>query len=160
MTAAIIVFVLTYLVLAIGRLPGFRVDRTGAAIIGATLMLAFNVLSVQEAYAAIDYDTIMLLFGMMIVVANLRLSGFFSAVGAWVVEHAHGPLVLLSGIVLVCSAPLISGTQLDRSATNSSLNGFACSSASLPSSTPAFTTLFGPNACPSRYSVDPQSPQK
>ena len=76
MTAAIIVFLLTYLVLAIGRLPGFRVDRTGAAIIGATLMLAFNVLSVEEAYAAIDYDTIMLLFGMMIVVANLRLSGF------------------------------------------------------------------------------------
>src|SRR5690349_14199852 len=99
MTAAIIVFVLTYLVLAIGRLPGFRVDRTGAAIIGATLMLAFNVLSVQEAYAAIDYDTIMLLCGMMIVVANLRLSGFFAQVSAWVVRHAPRPVVLLAGII-------------------------------------------------------------
>ena len=38
---------------------------------------------------------------MMIVVANLRLSGFFAAVSAWVVDHAHAPLVLLSGIVLV-----------------------------------------------------------
>src|SRR5215471_10700970 len=101
MTAAIVVFVLTYLVLAIGRLPGFRVDRTGAAIIGAGLMLAFNVLSMEEAYAAIDYDTIMLLFGMMIVVANLRLSGFFALVSAWVVRHAHRPIVLLSSIVLV-----------------------------------------------------------
>jgi Na+/H+ antiporter NhaD/arsenite permease-like protein len=88
-------------VLAIGRLPGFRVDRTGAAIIGASLMLATSVLTVEEAYAAINYDTIVLLFGMMIVVANLRLSGFFTVVSAWVVEHAHRPLVLLAGIVLV-----------------------------------------------------------
>jgi Na+/H+ antiporter NhaD/arsenite permease-like protein len=63
--------------------------------------LAANVLTVEEAYAAINYDTIMLLFGMMIVVANLRLSGFFTVVSAWVVEHAHRPLVLLAGIVLV-----------------------------------------------------------
>ena len=80
--------------LAIGRLPGFRVDRTGAAIIGASLMIAFNVLTVDEAYAAINYDTIMLLFGMMIVVANLRLSGFFSAgqrVGGGACAPAAGP---------------------------------------------------------------------
>ena len=76
-------------------------DRTGAAIIGASLMLATNVLTVEEAYAAINYDTIMLLFGMMIVVANLRISGFFRLVSAWVVGHAHRPLVLLSGIVMV-----------------------------------------------------------
>ena len=87
--------------LAVGRLPGFRVDRTGAAIIGASLMLAANVLTVEEAYASINYDTIILLFGMMIVVANLRLSGFFTVVSAWVVEHARRPLLLLAGIVAV-----------------------------------------------------------
>jgi Na+/H+ antiporter NhaD/arsenite permease-like protein len=97
----ILIFAGTYAVLAIGRLPGFRVDRTGAAIIGASLMLASRVLSVQEAYNAINYDTIMLLFGMMIVVANLRLSGFFTVVSAWVVEHARRPIVLLAGIVAV-----------------------------------------------------------
>ncbi|HEY1336910.1 MAG TPA: anion transporter [Bryobacteraceae bacterium] len=96
-----LIFAGTYLVLAIGRLPGFRVDRTGAAIIGASLMLAANVLTIEEAYAAINYDTIMLLFGMMIVVANLRLSGFFGVVSAWVVEHAHRPIVLLASIVAV-----------------------------------------------------------
>jgi Na+/H+ antiporter NhaD/arsenite permease-like protein len=99
--SAILIFAGTYLVLGIGRLPGFRVDRTGAAIIGASLMLAANVLTVEEAYAAINYDTIMLLFGMMIVVANLRLSGFFTIVSAWVVEHARRPLLLLGGIVVV-----------------------------------------------------------
>ena len=92
---------MTYFVLAIGRLPGFRVDRTGAAIIGASLMLGAGVLNVEEAYAAINYDTLTLLFGMMIVVANLRLSGFFTVVSAWVVEHAHRPIVLLSGIVAI-----------------------------------------------------------
>jgi Na+/H+ antiporter NhaD/arsenite permease-like protein len=95
------IFCGTYLVLAIGRFPGFRIDRTGAAIIGAALMIAANVLTIDEAYRAIDYDTIILLFGMMIVVANLRLSGFFTVVSAWVVEHAHRPIVLLAGVVLV-----------------------------------------------------------
>lgn len=99
--AATPIFLAVYLVLAIGRLPGFRVDRTGACIIGASLMVAFRVLNLQEAYAAIDYDTIFLLFGIMIVVANLRLSGFFSLVAEWVVEHAHRPIVLLAAIVLV-----------------------------------------------------------
>ena len=101
MLTAVVIFLLTYLVLAIGRLPGFRVDRTGAAIIGATLMIATNSLSIQQAYAAIDYNTIILLFGMMIVVANLRVSGFFTLVSAWVVERAHRPIVLLAAIVFV-----------------------------------------------------------
>jgi len=99
--AAVIIFSTTYLVLAIGRLPGFRVDRAGAAIIGAALMITANALTIPQAYAAINYDTIILLFGMMIVVANLRLSGFFTLVSAWTVEHAHRPVVLLAAIVFV-----------------------------------------------------------
>lgn len=99
--AAILIFLAVYLVLALGRLPGLRVDRTGACIIGASLMIACGVLNLDQAYAAINYDTIILLFGVMIVVANLRLSGFFSAVAEWVVEHAHRPIVLLAAIVFV-----------------------------------------------------------
>jgi len=99
--AAILIFLGVYLVLAIGRLPGFRVDRTGACIIGASLMIAAGVLDLSEAYAAVNFDTIILLFGVMIVVANLRLSGFFGAVAEWVVEHAHRPVVLLAAIVFV-----------------------------------------------------------
>ncbi|HVN06000.1 MAG TPA: anion transporter [Bryobacteraceae bacterium] len=98
---ALIIFLVTYLALAIGRLPGLRVDRTGVAIIGATLMIASKSISIGQAYAAIDYNTIILLFGMMIVIANLRLSGFFTLVSAWVVEHAHRPVVLLTAIVCV-----------------------------------------------------------
>jgi Na+/H+ antiporter NhaD/arsenite permease-like protein len=64
-------------------------------------MIAFNVLTLEEAYASIDHNTIMLLFGMMIVVANLRLSGFFAAVAERAVRHAHHRLSLLAAIVAV-----------------------------------------------------------
>ncbi|HLX46347.1 MAG TPA: anion transporter [Bryobacteraceae bacterium] len=99
--AATLIFLATYVVLALGRMPGLRVDRTGAAIIGASLMVATNVLTLDEAYRAIHLDTIVLLFGMMIVVANLRLSGFFALVSEWVVEHAHHPFTMLAGIAFV-----------------------------------------------------------
>jgi Na+/H+ antiporter NhaD/arsenite permease-like protein len=99
--AALLIFLAVYVVLAAGRLPGLRIDRTGACIIGASLMVATGVMPLAEAWASINFDTIILLFGMMIVVANLRLSGFFAAVAEWVVEHAHRPIVLLAAVVLV-----------------------------------------------------------
>jgi Na+/H+ antiporter NhaD/arsenite permease-like protein len=77
MDLAFIIFVVTYIIIALGQPPLFRIDRTGAAIIGASLMLVFKVLTVNDAYEAIDYKTIIILFGMMILIANLRLSGVF-----------------------------------------------------------------------------------
>jgi len=62
-------------------------------------MVGINALTLAEAQAAINFDTIILLFGMMIVVANLQLSGFFSLVAERVVEHAHRPVLLLVAIV-------------------------------------------------------------
>src|SRR5260370_39368065 len=99
--AAIVIFLATYAVIALGRLPGFRLDRAGAALIGASLMVASGDMTMAKAYKAIDFDTIVLLLGMMIVIANLRLSGFFALVGAWVARRAHHSLTLLSAIVLV-----------------------------------------------------------
>lgn len=99
--AALLIFIATYIVLALGRFPGLRVDRTGAAIVGASFMVAAGVLGFDEALHAVDWATIVLLLGMMIVVANLRLSGFFRLVAAGVVRHAHGPKSLLAGVVAV-----------------------------------------------------------
>ena len=98
---ALLIFLATYLVLALGRFPGLRVDRTGASIIGASLMIGAGVLSFDAAVHAVDHATLVLLFGMMIVVANLRLAGFFRLIAAWVVRHAHRPLTRLAGIVVV-----------------------------------------------------------
>lgn len=95
----IAIFAGTYLVLAVGHLPGFRIDRTGAAIIGASLMIGTGTLSFEEAIRAVDYATLVLLLGMMIVVANLRFSGFFRWVSAWALRHARGPFTLLAAVV-------------------------------------------------------------
>ena len=99
--AAVAIFAMTYLVLAIGRLPGFWLDRAGAALVGASLMVAVGVMPLEEVPKAIDFDTIILLLGVMIVVANLRLSGFFGLVNGWVVTRARHPIVLLTTVVLV-----------------------------------------------------------
>jgi Na+/H+ antiporter NhaD/arsenite permease-like protein len=97
---AITIFLVTYVAIAIGRLPGLRVDRAGAALIGAALMVGCGVLSLEDAYRAIDLDTITLLLGMMIVVANLRLSGFFRMVTGWAAGRARHPVLLLSVVVI------------------------------------------------------------
>ncbi len=99
--AAIAVFAATYIVLAIGRLPGWRLDRTGASLLGACLMVGCGIMSLEEAYRAVDFDTIVLLLGMMIVVANLRLSGFFAVVASWATAHASRPILLLAAVVIV-----------------------------------------------------------
>lgn len=101
---AIAIFAGTYLVIAIGKLPGYYLDRAGAALLGASFMVGLGAVSLDQAYRAIDFDTIALLLGMMIVVANLRLSGFFRLVNNWVVTRAHHPLVLLMAIVLIAGA--------------------------------------------------------
>src|SRR5487761_330170 len=98
--AAIVIFAATYLVMAIGRLPGFTLDRAGAALLGASLMIAAGVLTLDEALRAIDFATLALLLGMMIVVGNLRLSGFFRLVTNWVVIRARHPLLLLAAVIL------------------------------------------------------------
>uniref|UniRef100_A0A9E7ZKA9 Anion transporter n=1 Tax=Bosea sp. NBC_00436 TaxID=2969620 RepID=A0A9E7ZKA9_9HYPH len=97
---AIAIFLATYVAIAIGRMPGLRVDRAGAALIGAALMVGCGVLSLEDAYRAIDLDTITLLLGMMIVVANLRLSGFFRMVTGWAAGRARHPALLLSVVVI------------------------------------------------------------
>ena len=104
MVAALLVFLGTYVVVAIGRLPGLRLDRAGAALIGASLMVGLGVLSLEEAYQAIDLNTIVLLLGMMIVVANLRLAGFFEAAALGVATRTHHPLGLLAGIIAISGA--------------------------------------------------------
>lgn len=101
MLAAALIFAATYLVIAIGRVPGSRLDRTGAALLGASLMVASGTLSLEEAYRAVDLETLALLLGMMIVVANLRFAGFFHLANAWIARHARHPLALLAGVILV-----------------------------------------------------------
>jgi Na+/H+ antiporter NhaD/arsenite permease-like protein len=99
--AAAAIFAGAYLGLAIGKIPGLRIDRAGVALVGASLMVGAGVLSVDEASRAVDFATITLLLGIMIVVANLRLSGFFALAIAWVARHVHQPVALLAAVTFV-----------------------------------------------------------
>ena len=96
---ALVVLAATYLGLALGRVPGFRVDRTGVAIIGATAMVASGVIPWDAAVAAVDAHTLVLLFGMMVIAAYLRLSGFFDLVIERSIALARTPFSLLAVII-------------------------------------------------------------
>lgn len=97
---ALAIFLMTYLGLALGRVPGFRIDRTGIAIVGAAAAVATGAIPWDRAVAAVDAHTLILLFGMMVVGAYLRLSGFFALVTRWTVRLARTPVALLGLLVL------------------------------------------------------------
>jgi Na+/H+ antiporter NhaD/arsenite permease-like protein len=96
-----VLFTLTYAALAVGRVPGLRVDRAGIALVGAVLMLVCGLLSLDQAVAAdsVDYKTLALLFGMMVVIAFLRLSHFFERLTARALQRIRGPVGLLAATI-------------------------------------------------------------
>lgn len=99
------IFSLTYLALAVGKVPGLRIDRAGIALVGASAMLAARVLTMHDAAKAVDYETIVLLFGMMIVVSYLRLAGFFALATDGIAARFSGAYSLLA-VVIVMSGVL------------------------------------------------------
>ncbi|MGA2636972.1 anion transporter [Methylocella sp.] len=99
--AAGAILLVTLAGIAVGRAPGLRLDRAGIALVGAGLTLAFGPLSFEDALKSIDLDTIALLIGMMIIIAQLRVSGFFELAGGFALKRARGPLTLLAAIVIV-----------------------------------------------------------
>jgi len=107
--AAYIIFFASYFVFALGKFPGMKIDRPGAAIIGAVLMVAFRISTAQEALRAIDFSTIVLLFSMMLIVAHLHLGGFFDWVTEKVFLHltAHQLLVAVIFTTGILSAFLV-----------------------------------------------------
>jgi hypothetical protein len=68
--ATAIIFALTYGGISLGRIPGLRLDRAGIALAGAALMMAVGAITPEEAYRAVNLDTLALLLGMMIIVAQ------------------------------------------------------------------------------------------
>jgi Na+/H+ antiporter NhaD/arsenite permease-like protein len=97
----LVIFGLTYLVIAVGKMPWLRLDRSGAAFAGAVAMVVTGCLSERAAVEAIDYRTLGLLLGMMIVVANLRLSGAFATFARALLLRARSGQGLLALTVVV-----------------------------------------------------------
>ncbi|MBD2628238.1 anion transporter [Trichormus variabilis] len=86
---------LTYLGLALGYIPGLRMNRATIALVGSAFLIALGVLNLQEAWLAIDANTIVFLLSMMVVNTNLAYSGFFRKALSVLLSITRSPLGLL-----------------------------------------------------------------
>src|SRR5229473_2644483 len=98
------VFIGSYIVFALGKFPGMKIDRPGAAIIGAVLMFMIGAVRVRDALHFIHFGTVVLLFSMMLIVAYLHLAGFFDWITELVVSrlkphHLLSTVIFLSGLL-------------------------------------------------------------
>lgn len=110
---AIAIFGLTYLLISGRRLKLLPLNRPAAALLGAVLMVACGVMRPEQAYRAVDYDTLVLLLGMSLISAYLSLAGFFDWTADWVLKAAGTPQRLLLYLILtsgVLSALLVNDT--------------------------------------------------
>src|SRR5690606_33308331 len=100
-TLTVVVFVLVYVGMALGRVPGLAIDRTGVALLGLIVLLAFGDLTLDEAGEAVDMPTIALLFALMILSAQFEHSGFYGWVAGRIVRAARSPRILLGVLIAV-----------------------------------------------------------
>lgn len=106
-TLSIIIFVLVYALIIWDKF-----DRAVVALSGAMLMVLLRVLNQEEAFAAIDYNTIGLLVAMMIIVMIMRRTGIFEYLGIRMVKASRAnPFKLL---VLVCITTGVLSALLDN----------------------------------------------
>ncbi|MHC1789222.1 SLC13 family permease [Solidesulfovibrio sp.] len=95
----LIIFVVVYAAMILGRLPGLALDRAGAAVLGAMVLVAAGTMTVADAWGAADVPTLALLFGLMVISAQLRLGGFYTAVSRALIAAAATPAGLLGRIM-------------------------------------------------------------
>jgi len=100
MNVALIIFAATYVVIAVQNIPRVHINRPAGALLGAVAMVLFGVITLEEAYAAIDFNTLLFILGMMIVVAYVELSGFFEVAESFILARAGTASALLLSVVL------------------------------------------------------------
>jgi len=110
---AIAIFAVTYLLISGRRLKVLPLNRPAAALLGAVLMVACGVMTPEQAYRAVDYNTLVLLLGMSLLSAYFYLAGFFDWAADWVLEVGKTPERLLLYLILTSgtlSALLVNDT--------------------------------------------------
>ncbi|MCG3146963.1 MAG: putative transporter [Verrucomicrobiae bacterium] len=110
---ALTIFAGTYALISGRRLKVLPLNRPAAALLGAVLMVATGVMTPEQAYRAVDYNTLVLLLGMLIIAAYLHLAGFFAWAADWILQNAGTPQRLLLYVSVVAgglSAVLVNDT--------------------------------------------------
>jgi Na+/H+ antiporter NhaD/arsenite permease-like protein len=95
------IFVTVYVGMFLGGLPRLKLDRAGVALLGAIGVIGLGVMTTEQAAKAIDLPTILLLFSFMVVSAQMRLGGFYTAVTRWVAALPLGRNALLAALIAV-----------------------------------------------------------
>jgi Na+/H+ antiporter NhaD/arsenite permease-like protein len=103
---AITVFCLAYLGIALGKIPGLVIDRVGVAILGAIAMVVLGVVTPEHAVRSIDLPTILLLYSLMIISAQLRVGGFYTWIALNIVPFYTHPRLFL--LITMCVSALLS----------------------------------------------------
>jgi Na+/H+ antiporter NhaD/arsenite permease-like protein len=98
------IFLVSYVLISARRLPIVRLNRPAASLLGAVLMVLATDLTLEDAYREINWHTITLLLGMMLIVAYLRTSYFFDWVAYHLLRTAHRPGVLIFALVFASGA--------------------------------------------------------
>lgn len=99
--AALAVFVATYVLISLHKIRFLNLDRPTAALGGGILMVLLAGLPFSAAVGeAVNWETIVLLFGMMLVVAYLKLAHFFEYVSTWMLRRARTPKRLLALLIV------------------------------------------------------------
>ncbi len=104
-TISALLFAVTYAGVALGGIPRLAIDRTGIALLGAIGMVVFGVLTPGQALGSISLGTLLLLYGLMIVSAQLRLGGFYTWLAVRIASLAGNPGKFL--FVLMISSGLL-----------------------------------------------------
>ena len=91
----IAIFLATYILIAGESGRGSHLDRTAAAFCGAVAMVLVGAVPLTEAYQTIDWNTLIFLLGIMILVAHFQISGFFDWIAVHVAAVARTRLQLL-----------------------------------------------------------------
>ncbi|AEA47171.1 anion transporter [Archaeoglobus veneficus] len=94
------IFIITYFLISVQNVRGIKLDRPAASTVGAALTVALGVLSLEEAVHSIDYNTIILLFSMMVLSAYFGIAGFFDYVACKILKKAGSGRKLLLMVVV------------------------------------------------------------
>ena len=100
-TTRFVILVVTYLLIAVQRVPYLRLNRPSAALLGAVAMVTIGRLPLHDAYAAIDLDVMVFLLGVLLITGFLEIGGFFEWAARRVVRQARSARALLGAIVAV-----------------------------------------------------------
>lgn len=98
-TIRLVVFLLTYGLIAVQQSPRARINRPAASLLGAVAMVVLGRLPIADAYASIDLDVLVFLLGVLLLTSYLELGGFFDWAAARIVSRTRSPRVLLAAII-------------------------------------------------------------